>query len=239
MILHGGAMGNKANLANASPRRVWVVGLGIAFQSWYLWFSAIDPRHNPGLLILLVLSLLPIFSLLVRRWSSQGPGLVKVYLSPRGCLQLDDQADPLLLQVMMPLAMMILGMAGAVWVLFACNGGTLVVLMCIACLWIIGAGSVLWKRIKRIGMPKRRIRPAEILAAAGHRWSGEEEWFLKPTRTGYAHLDIWQKVRWHEFQGEFVDAEVACDAERCVRVMKLIEQWIAQAAISSGEQKEE
>lgn len=234
MILHGAAMGSKADLGNASPRMLWVIVLGILLQAWWLWIYVLDRRFNSIYLVVLALWVFPLLALLARRWSNQRPGLIRIYVSPRGCLLLDHPSEPAAIGMAWSLVVPIFGLIGLAWVIVATRGVTRVLLAATITAALLAQGYVKWRRIKRPTTPIHSLKPAQALAIAGHQWNGEEDLKCKPLREGFLRLTIRQEVRWYEFQQDFVDAEIACDGEKCGRIDALIWSWIRESKRRRG-----
>ena len=228
MILHGAALGNKANLGNASPRKFWALTFWMLFQVWYFGHQTFDYRHRLLSLAVAGIWLALFFRFLIRRLSNQRPGLIQVYLSPRGCLQLENATDPLAIMVMNRLIIPIITLVVLVWALVTMNGTARIMWGSVISIVLFAVCIFEWYRIKGINIPVRTRRPAEMLFTSGHRWSGKEIFMCKPTREGFVRLSIWKHCSWYEFKDEYVDAEIACSVAKSDQIAKLIIGWVSE-----------
>lgn len=248
LILHGGALRPRANLTNASPRALAWLLLGTLFPLVNLGCNLADRRLWDGMNVAIVgLIVGGAALLLLKRWTNPRPGLISVYLSPWGCLQIDDvTGDEDGWSIAYRLLMLggllaFLTLATAAWgEAIGTARATLAVLLIVAFL-----APVLyfhWLGRRASARELNALSPERRLRYHGTHWVDVAEIVVRPINDDRTELQLsgHGQPQWgtRRKRAEIVvAAEVRCDAHRRTEVERLIRGWAAAATATPTAQR--
>jgi hypothetical protein len=234
LILHGTALGDHANMGNASPRRlVWIL-LAATFPLMHFGcLASTDAAWGGAALTVVVLMAANHLLVLLKRWNNPRPGLVQVCLSPWGCLQIDDvgKQDDHVWAWLESVLFVAWCAAAAVWgtvLLGRQIGGWRAVLAVTTVLAFLAPALYFrWRFVRQAARKECSPSAEQQIRAQGHPWIVVSGINIAPVDDTRTELRIDLK------NGQAVHADLQCDLATRSKLDRLIRAWTI-AAVAEG-----
>jgi hypothetical protein len=239
IVLYGWAMGQHANLGNASRSKI---AGRVAFSVFWLFcvtmmspFSGTNLRRQTWLALFGGITVLVIGITLLRRKSSDHPGLIQIRLNDYGCVQYDSVGSPsFFAELVWGHAWVIAALAVPVLIWMYLSGWIDALQFWVWLYLSAIASVVLWGRCRRFRLTIARIPESAIADRNAARysitpWKKISDFMFGEQRTGVFRLRFDRK--WWIFTDYPVDAEIRCTPEEASD----LRQWLKSRIGQSGD----
>jgi hypothetical protein len=218
-ILHGAAMGDRAKLINVRAKILAII-LSVWAIVWLLVAGML--RDMPRLTVFLWFGTpLILLITLIKRWSHGRPGHITIFLSPLGCLQIDQYYCGIL-GFAEPIATIIIFVSAGLADLIGQIHARIAPSAIIVAVLLTAALATRWRRqrhLQQSGLVP--TTPLEAIEAIGCPWHCVEHIELRKLRGR-----ICMRINRRELNaGSAVNAELHCDSGRAHYLEEMLKRW--------------